>query len=269
MIDGELLDQAASSAVAAAGRSRVTLRQLSALDELAQCEELFSDIWGRDPSAAMPVSLLKALSSAGSYVVGAYEDGRLLGACVGFWGSPDRPALYSHIAGVALGARGRNLGFALKLHQRAASLRVGVRVITWTFDPLVARNAHFNLTKLGARSASYAVNYYGDMPDAINAGAETDRLLVRWELDSPETRATCDSGTGSGSPNARSGAPITIPRDIEMLRRNDPAAARQWRHDVRAQLSPRLAEPGVTIDFDRARCGYVLGRSDQEPGGTA
>ena len=116
----------------------------------------------------------------------------MLGACVGFWAAPDRPAMHSHIAGVTSAARGRDLGFALKLHQRAWALRCGVPVINWTFDPLIARNAHFNLRKLGGRPVKYAVNYYGEMPDAINAGDETDRMLLRWELGSAEARAACD-----------------------------------------------------------------------------
>lgn len=258
MIDGELVDRAAQSAAATAERSAVTIRPLSELAEFAQCNELFSDIWGSDPSAAMPVNLLKALSSAGSYVVGAYEGEQMLGACVGLWGSPDHPALHSHIAGVTAAARGRDLGFAMKLHQRAAALRAGVGVISWTFDPLVARNAHFNLSKLGARSASYAVSYYGEMSDAINAGDATDRVLVRWELDSPTTRAACDSWPGAGGGPGRSASLIEIPRDIETLRRIDPASARRWRQDVREQLRSRLDRSDVTIHFDRERCGYWL-----------
>ena len=183
-VDHELVDAAWASAAAAAERSGVIIRPLTELAEFVACDALFSGIWGRGDGAPMPVNLLRALSSAGSYVVGAYAGSEMLGACVGFWAAPDRPAMHSHIAGVTSAARGRDLGFALKLHQRAWALRCGVPVINWTFDPLIARNAHFNLRKLGGRPVKYAVNYYGEMPDAINAGDETDRMLLRWELGS-------------------------------------------------------------------------------------
>src|SRR5687767_14627963 len=137
IVDHDLVDAASRSAAAAAERSGVIVRPLTELSEFAACDALFSQIWGRAEGAPMPVNLLRALSSAGSYVVGAYAGTELLGACVGFWGAPDRPAMHSHIAGVATAARGRDLGFALKLHQRAWALRCGVPVINWTFDPLI------------------------------------------------------------------------------------------------------------------------------------
>ena len=82
----------------------------------------------------------------------------------------------------------RNVGYALKLHQRAWALQRGIATITWTFDPLVRRNAYFNLAKLGVRATRYLPNFYGAMQDPINAGDDTDRLLVDWDLASPPKR---------------------------------------------------------------------------------
>src|SRR5699024_8773798 len=106
----------------------------------------YDRIWRPDP-ANPPVTteLLRALTKAGNYVTGAYDGAELIGACVGFFGEPAGAALHSHIAGVTGAARGRHVGFALKLHQRAWALRRGVREIAWTFDPLIRRNAYFNL----------------------------------------------------------------------------------------------------------------------------
>ena len=89
----------------------------------------------------------------------------MLGACIGFFGPPAHAELHSHIAGVRPAGLGRSVGFALKVHQRAWCLRRDVRVIAWTYDPLIRRNAYFNLVKLGARPAEYLRNFYGVMDD--------------------------------------------------------------------------------------------------------
>ena len=263
-VSPELIDAAEASARAAAHRSDVVIRPLTEMSELLACEELFAGIWGREVGPPMAANLLRAMVSAGSYVAGAYEGHQLLGAAAAFWGPPDHPALHSHIAGVAVSARHRDLGFALKLHQRAAALSHGVPVINWTFDPLIARNAHFNLRKLGGRAVGYAVNYYGDMPDAINVGDETDRILLRWELTSPAARAACDRGLAVDRPEAET-APaetflVEIPQDIETMRQTDPEVAREWRFAVRETMVARLAAGAQIVGFDRGASAYVLTR---------
>lgn len=284
MAGDDLAEIARASAAVAAERSRVELRALDDLDELAAADELFAQIWGRAP-APMPANLLRALASAGSYVVGAFgrdgtTRGTMLAACVGFWGPPDRPGLHSHIAGVAPVARGRELGTALKLHQRADALRHGVRTVTWTYDPLIARNAHFNLRKLGARPAKYAVNYYGEMADAINAGDETDRVVLHWELDSPSARAACDDASAerpilegylpvlSVGPDRKpvmaeptgGRVSVAVPPDAEGLRRSDPALAHAWRLAVRETLGGLMGGGARVHDFDRSGPGYLVQR---------
>ena len=137
---------------------------------------LFDEIWApQDGSSLMHVDLLRALTKSGNYIGGAFDlrSGKLLGACVGFFGPPAHAELHSHIAGVVPAGLGRSVGFALKLHQRAWALRRRVAVIAWTYDPLICRNAYFNLAKLGARPAEYLPNFYGTMGDAINGGTET------------------------------------------------------------------------------------------------
>src|SRR5207237_5804729 len=97
--------------------------------------------------------------------------------------------MHSHILGVVPQNERHGLGFDLKQHQRQWCLARGVKVIEWTTDPLVRRNAYFNLTKLGAEAPEYFVNFYGQMRDGINAGEESDRLLIRWHLDSDRAAA--------------------------------------------------------------------------------
>ena len=178
---GEAVDAANRAARAA----RVVVRELTSLDELEAMIELFDEIWEPDTgNSSLRLDLARAMSKAGNYASGAYDSvtGEMLGACTGFFGPPAHAELHSHIAGVREAGLGRSVGFALKVHQRAWCLRQGVRVIAWTYDPLIRRNAYFNLVKLGALPAEYLRNFYGAMDDAINAGTETDRLLVRWDL---------------------------------------------------------------------------------------
>jgi predicted GNAT superfamily acetyltransferase len=281
------LDGASAAARAAAATAGVEVRELSDLDDLAAVVRLLADIWGRTANPPVTLELLRAFTKAGNYVAGAVADGRLVGACVGFFHAPGDDALHSHIAGVAAAMTGRRVGFALKTHQRSWALLRGVSEIAWTYDPLVSRNAHFNLTKLGARPVEYLPNFYGPMPDAINADDDTDRLLVRWRLLDPAVTAACAGapaalgatpgsaldaraattavGVGSdGSPlvGRLDGAvsSVAVPRDIGLLRASDPALARRWRVGVRDALTALLADGGRITAFDPA--GAYLVRRD-------
>ena len=147
----------------------------------------------------MSAELLRAMGKAESYVAGAFDaehpEAGMVGVCVGFHSTPAARAMHSHIAGVTPAVAGRHVGFALKLHQRAWCLDRGIDLTEWTFDPLVSRNAYFNLAKLGARVAEYLPDFYGSMTDAINRATTSDRILVHWSLASPEVAQAC-----AGSP---------------------------------------------------------------------
>nr|WP_193608798.1 GNAT family N-acetyltransferase [Nocardioides lijunqiniae] len=275
--DLDLAVQAADAAALAAG---VSVREVLDLQELGLVVDLFATIWGRDENPPVTLELLRAFTKAGNYVGGAFEGGRLVGACVGFFHAPAEDALHSHIAGVSSTAVGRSVGFALKLHQRSWALLRGVSEIAWTYDPLVSRNAHFNLVKLGALPAEYLPNFYGAMPDRINGADDSDRLLVRWPLRSAEVQAAAsgDAVREPVGPNAvvalsvgPDGLPVrgrldgdtslvAVPADIETLRRVDPQAAQQWRHAVREVLTELVADGSRITGFDRTG-GYVVRRT--------
>ncbi len=220
------------------------VRELSAIDELDAVARLFASVWG---DATVPVSrdLLRALAHEGNYVAGAFDgDDRLLGGSMAFFAHPG-PSLHSHITGVVPEAQGRQVGLALKHHQRAWALERGVPTITWTYDPLVRRNGWFNLAKLGAVGVEYLPDFYGSMADAVNAGDRSDRLLVRWDLaagpdSAPDGEAVDDGPAGlavgaDGGPVRGPGRRCQVPADIEAMRRTDPALAAAWRlalHDV-------------------------------------
>ncbi len=151
----------------------------STLDELRALSAFFDELWGRR-TPALPLELLRALTAAGNYTAAAYEGEQLVGGLAGFLGRHGaEPILHSHILGVAVPAQRRGVGLALKQHQRAWARDRGIATITWTFDPLVARNARFNLQRLGARATAYLPDFYGPMDDGFNASSPTDRLLAR------------------------------------------------------------------------------------------
>ena len=271
---------AADDASRAALASGVDIRELAQLSEFTRVVELFDEIW-RPTIQPISAELLRAFSKANNYVAAAYDDTGMVGASAGFFSAPAESTLHSHIAGVSGAATaGRHIGWALKLHQRAWALRHGVRTIDWTFDPLVARNAYFNIVKLGGLPAEYLPNFYGDMADGINGDDESDRLLLRWDLESPRANAACAGhfqpaplegvvGVGRDDDN---GGPlvgstegdtvlVAVPRDVEALRLKDSGAAKEWRIAVREVLGGLLAEGARVTGF--ARDGwYVVQRAE-------
>ena len=166
-------------------------------------------------------------------------------------------------------AERKGIGLALKLAQRAWALSVGAARMTWTFDPLLRRNAWFNISRLGATGTEYLVDFYGEVADGVN-DPETDRLAVTWNLrmplpgsahptqrpesdpageDEPATilvaglRGEPTARTAPGTYSARSGRlRCWIPDDILAIRRTDPGLARRWRLAVREALGGALAE---------------------------
>lgn len=286
-VQGASPAEATAAANAAADRAAVQIRMLGDVDEFALVADLFQSIWAKQgENSPVNVETLRALSKAGSYVGGAFEHGELVGACFGFFAAPDQRALHSHIAGVAHRMRGRSVGFALKVHQRAWALAEGLDEISWTFDPLISRNAYFNLVKLGAMPSSYHRNFYGHMADALNGSDDTDRMLVSWRLRdprvvaashaAPELAAVDEHAIRRAEPLLDVGgdlAPVirrtdarlvrvALPRDIEALRITDPEQASRWRLALRRTLGELLETGGRVLAFDRSGA-YTIDRGEQ------
>ena len=276
---------AADTAAAAAG---IEMRLLTDVADLNEVYRLFDGVWHADPDgAAVTPNMLRALSKAGNYVAGAYDSTGMLGACVGFFAAPGRRELHSHVAAVTGAARGRSVGRAMKLHQRAWALSHGVTTVSWTFDPLISRNAYFNVVKLGGDPVQYLPDFYGRMADAINGDDATDRLLLRWDLTAahveeaargvrPEWNVAALGCTGAvtGLDRSPAGEPVpgtldgdtilvAVPPDVESLRRTDPACARRWRVALRDVLSPLLDAGARVRGFDRTGW-YVLVREGEQ-----
>jgi predicted GNAT superfamily acetyltransferase len=222
------------------------IRPLETVEAVFQASDVLSQVWGGDRTG-MPANLLRALAQAGNYAFGYYVDGRMVGASIAFFGPPVARSLHSHITGLLPEHRGHGEGRAFKTHQRDWALAHGVEHITWTFDPLVARNAHFNLRVLGAEVTEYLVDNYGPMDDGVNLGDESDRLLADWDLVAPRVEV------------GEVVASVAIPHDIEALRRAADPDAASWRHRVRDAMRAQLAEGLVVGGFDDER-GYLFVR---------
>ncbi|HSK28270.1 MAG TPA: hypothetical protein VK894_15270 [Jiangellales bacterium] len=254
--------RARAAAEAGAATGGVHVRPLHGAADAAAAIALFDSVW--TPEAGdRPISteLLVALAHSGNYVTGAYSGAELVGAAAGFLAAPPGQGLHSHIAAVSAATRGRRIGLALKLDQRAWALEAGLRTITWTYDPLVRRNAAFNLRRLRARAVEYLPDFYGVMTDSVNAGDASDRLLVSWALADDDVAAACEGIAAPTAPPAAEpllavgpdGGPlpgraqpgqggrgrvvsVATPEDVEALRRERPEVARAWRVAVRDTL---------------------------------
>jgi len=217
-----------------------SIRVLDHLNEMQQLQVCTDLVWGPGTGNMVSADFLMALSHAGGYVSGAFtstDSGEIMVACSfgmlaqhrGDW------CLHSHITGVSPTLQNSGLGTAMKNHQKQWALDAGLTAITWTFDPLVRRNAWFNIERLGANAVEFHINFYGPLNDEINGDDETDRLLARWDIDSPQARTTDSDAIF-----------IETPEDIVQLRRTDPDAARAWRLKIRHELSKAFTTHEVT-----------------------
>ncbi|MFF4542716.1 chorismate synthase [Streptomyces sp. NPDC001435] len=248
----------------------VTIRTVHDVTGLAAVSAYFSDVWQTPRSAPpYPAEVLHSLVHAGGAVHAAYDGERLAGASVAVFGPGQET--YSLVA-----AAERGLGYAVKQAQRAWALDLGARTMRWTFDPLVGRNARFNLAKLGAAGTEYLVDFYGPMADGVNDGDESDRLTVTWDLTAPTpSYATEDDREAApathtapdGDALARrdlAGRQVhcRVPDDIVKLRAADPVLALRWRHAVREVFTEAFAE-GFTATGMSRDGWYTLTRTEE------
>ena len=268
--------------------------RIEAARDIAACARtvpIQEEVWSGD--VAVPPQLLLAVVHSGGYVANGYVDGdpAPAGFVFGFAGIQDgRPSHHSHMLAVRAPHRHSGLAVALKAAQREHCLAQGIRLMTWTMDPLEARNARFNFSTLGAYARAYHRDFYGPMPDKLNAGLPSDRFTVEWPVDSDQVarrlrgdeaspaldqleqlegeriryllRATRDRPTDLVPPDGEIRLLLEIPRDIQALKRQDPALALAWRHTLRAALEAAFSAGYAAIGFPRAADGrgaYLLG----------
>jgi predicted GNAT superfamily acetyltransferase len=262
----------------------VTIEDVHDLPRLRAMEDLQELVWGGDYRAVVPAHMLYIVGTSGGIVLGAYLNGQLVGFVLGLLAQRNGRLYHaSHMLGIHPDHQGGGIGAALKWQQRERALAQGLDLMTWTFDPLEARNAHFNLHKLGVISRTYLENVYGEMADRLNQGLPSDRLYVEWWLQStPKSQAgrarqepaptaegmvtvlRNDGGTPVVRLDRVPGTPLSIevPDAIQRVKREDPQLALRWRRAQRQALTWAFDHGYVVRDFVRG--AYVLVPDDTD-----
>jgi predicted GNAT superfamily acetyltransferase len=234
-------------------------------DEFAACEAMSRDIWGAAERNVVPRELLLTMQHNGGLVHGAFlPGGQLVGFCFAFLGQRDgQLRLCSHQLGVLTEHRGSGIGIALKQAQRYDALRLGYELVTWTFDPLEARNAYINLHRLGCIARLYDRDHYGAMEDDLNRGLPSDRFEAEWWLDRTTPVTPVEPAVllrvGAGGepvreqPNLDAGTPLLIgvPVDFQAVKRASLELAWRWRMESRAAFEAALTAGLIAVDFRR------------------
>jgi len=194
----------------------LAIRDLKTIDDLSQLKAVEKEVWGMSDEDTVPLTLAIALNAGGNIFVGAFVDGepeqktkgkhgkkeQLVGFAFGFLARERGEAtIHSHMLAVLDRYRHLDLGSRLKQAQRQRALALGIREMTWTFDPLQSRNAHFNFAKLGVVSDTYKIDFYGPETSSILHRNGTDRLWVRWMLNSRRVRDRLSGRPVGGSPS--------------------------------------------------------------------
>jgi predicted GNAT superfamily acetyltransferase len=259
----------------------ISLHCLDTIEEMLAIEELQEKVWPGQVIDIIPSHLLMAAVHGGGILISAVDHNiefpKPIGfvfSFPGFYHTPDGPRLKqcSHQLGVLPEYQNMGVGFKLKRAQWQLVRNQGIDRITWTFDPLLSRNAHLNITKLGTVCNTYHVNFYGDMHDSLNVGLPSDRFEVDWWVNSnrvvkrlhsnPRPYMKLDDFIKSDaiivqaltplpliSPSHNPFVLIEIPDNITILKQNDLKCALDWRLYTRSVFIDLFARGYLITDF--------------------
>jgi predicted GNAT superfamily acetyltransferase len=230
----------------------IQVRKLDNLQDQDSARKIFDITWSLDAGTEITPNLLQAMVHSGSYLSGAFVDNKIVGTAFAFPATNGGLHLHSHMTAVSPEYRDKGVGYALKIDQWNWAKKNNYSQLSWTFDPLVRRNAKLNIVKLGVDISAYHPNFYGDMPDALNAGDESDRLMVSWstDLDAPKARELITKPeTGD--------ILIEIPEDIVAIRSKNQSESMKWRRQVREKFLAAFEKNGKVIGFS-ANNEYVV-----------
>jgi len=236
--------------------SEIEIREVTTIEEYNACVHLQRDVFGLPDLEISPRRHLIVSHEAGGWTLGAFVEGKLVGFVLHLAAVHGDEILgYSHMMAVAAEYQNRGLGARLKWAQRARALSEGRELIRWTFEPTRARNAHFNLNRLGVVVRDYAVNFYGT--DYVTnpaekaagvSGMDSDRLFASWELRSPRVEALAAGAEYSLPEPDRT---IEVPADYSALLKSDPAAGKREQLRVREEFLKALGDGLICRAFER------------------
>lgn len=288
----------------------IKIRALREWSEMRAAVELQKIYWGSDLESVIPAHMLFSLANGGGHVLAALDDDQMVGVLVGFLGTnieeENRPAManlqiVSKRMVVLPSYRNRGLAYQLKLAQRDIAIKQGVRLVTWTFDPLLSTNAHLNIRKLGAVSHEFKENYYGtEAGSGLASLGYSDRLLVEWwvthrrvkeriegergglglrqylEAVTPILNPSRVDNNGSALPcdnpiyPSASMALVEIPVNFPAMAQQNEDLARMWREHTRAMFKMLTSRGYLVTDFvreiyeQRDRAFYLLSHSSPQ-----
>lgn len=259
----------------------VEVRPVATQAEFQACVELQEEVWGPGYTDRVPASLLQVAAHVGGVVIGAFKQGELIGMVFGFAGfEGDERVHWSHMLAVRDSARDLGVGRLLKEAQRETLAQRGVTRMSWTFDPLVAKNAYLNLNRLGARVVAYVNDMYGTSTSPLHHGTPTDRLIVTVDTcvaapahtavdREPQRQPILTMSLRAGDVAVDTAVPptslwIEVPSDVQLVHERAPAAVAAWRLAVRKHFTWAL-EHGYEVqrlerDFSASRAFYLLSR---------
>ena len=228
------------------------VRELGNLQDQDFGRKIFDLTWAMDAGTEITPNLLQAMVHSGAYLSGAFIENKIVGAAFAFPATNNGLHLHSHMTAVLDEYRDKGVGYALKVDQWNWAKKQKYSHLSWTFDPLVRRNAKLNIVKLGVDISSYYPNFYGAMPDALNAGDESDRLMVLWstDIDEPKARELITHPKPGD-------ILIEIPEDIVAIRSKNQSESIKWRRQVREQFLAAFEKNGKVIGFS-ANNEYVV-----------
>jgi len=260
-------------------RPAIVIRDLNTIDDFHQVEALEKQVWGLADHDVLPLTMIVATQASGNIWIGAFDGDKLAGFVFGFLGLENgRLMIHSHMLAVEEQYRDFDLGYKLKLAQRERALAMRIPVITWTFDPLQSKNAHFNFAKLGAVCDSYRIDFYGPETSSVLHRNRTDRLWVKWPLSSRRVQQRLQGNSsrsetldalsrltplvrfnGDGRPTqtdlaaalSRQRIAIEVPSDIGAIEQKDAVLAGDWRMATRWAFSEALKAGFIVAEFCR------------------
>jgi predicted GNAT superfamily acetyltransferase len=276
----------------------ILIRDLESIADLQLGLHLEKETWGADDRDVTPLALAVATRAAGALWIGAFDKDKLVGFAFALPSlEHGRTAFHSHMLGVRNSHRGSGIGYRLKLAQRQKALALGIKEITWTFDPLRARNAHLNFGRLGVISNDYRIDFYGPKTSSPLHRNGTDRLWVTWHLADPRVEARLRgkdiridnldtlahlepliSFNGAGRPAisdvgqalSRQRIAIEIPGDMDRIESENEPLAREWRLATRQAFTESLQAGFAVKEFVRSIRGqqgpgaYLLEKREEQ-----
>lgn len=221
-----------------------SVRELNTFSDINQAREIFDRTWAPVNSTEITPNLLQAMVHGGSYLSGVFIENKIVGAALAFPATNNGFHLHSHMTAVLPEFRDKGVGYALKIDQWNWAKKKQYSRLSWTFDPLVRRNAKLNIVKLGVDISAYYPNFYGEMSDALNAGDESDRLMVSWSTnkDAPRARELITNPEPGD-------ILIEIPENIVAIRSENQSESMKWRRRVREQFMAAFEKNGKVVGF--------------------